>query len=652
MLEDDKAKLLIALQEGRDQLKQQKTDQADIYYYLNKKCDESFEVIASLEEQLLHEQSDREVSEKSYENRLEEMRLASSNTESKLQAKISDLESRLEMLNNFSEMKDELTNKVAALNATLEEERAQFARNFEMAENRYLVEREKLRRTFEAKKEALEKQLEGTVDMKLSGKVRKTQVMNVLIKKELENQSKHAEKLLEINEDIVLRDKDLKMELQLARSMQEEMATKLAAYQRTVRQLNDKVGSLEAGLRAAAEEREREQLQQRDEASSLQAEMSRLRRRANKEGMQLDDMWLFLAGAYRRIRRAAEGRRQLAAQQQRPAPSAASASDGLSELSDPETAGDHEHILSELVREVLAKYPKLLPRGPHPSFPEPRPSPEPWPAGETPYIITGVSGQGLGLGSVGSRDSLLPPPPSQSSGSLRGSRSKHRLPRFQSVAVQTEGQVALYPPGSRWLRPQPPAEGQQWAADRSSQAPESVSSAPTASTASQSQGASLWGLDDQQSQLTQRMHSNHRPPDKGRGARNTRSARARSVSARGRSQQQSLKQALQRAGASGPGVAARIALKFPNLAQNQINPPTSRSREEHLGLGLMQGGSLSVATQPLAGSGEPAASPAFSLGSMPPHPPASAHRHQPQGHVSGMAVSGLGFVSPLQLPRL
>ena len=94
VLEDDKAKLLIALQESRDQLKQQKTDQADIYYYLNKKCDESFEVIASLEEQLLHEQSDREVSEKSYESRLEEMRLASSNTESKLQAKISDLESR------------------------------------------------------------------------------------------------------------------------------------------------------------------------------------------------------------------------------------------------------------------------------------------------------------------------------------------------------------------------------------------------------------------------------------------------------------------------------------------------------------------------------------------------------------------------------
>jgi hypothetical protein len=39
-LEDQKMKLLVALQDARDQLKQQKTDQADIYYYLNKKCDE------------------------------------------------------------------------------------------------------------------------------------------------------------------------------------------------------------------------------------------------------------------------------------------------------------------------------------------------------------------------------------------------------------------------------------------------------------------------------------------------------------------------------------------------------------------------------------------------------------------------------------
>jgi len=94
-LEDQKMKLLVALQDARDQLKQQKTDQADIYYYLNKKCDESFEVIASLEEQLLNEQSDRELSEKGFENKYEELRMSAGQTEVKLHAKITDLESRL-----------------------------------------------------------------------------------------------------------------------------------------------------------------------------------------------------------------------------------------------------------------------------------------------------------------------------------------------------------------------------------------------------------------------------------------------------------------------------------------------------------------------------------------------------------------------------
>jgi hypothetical protein len=48
-----------------------------------------------LEEQLLNEQLDREVSEKGFENRYEELRMSTGQTEAKLHAKISDLESRL-----------------------------------------------------------------------------------------------------------------------------------------------------------------------------------------------------------------------------------------------------------------------------------------------------------------------------------------------------------------------------------------------------------------------------------------------------------------------------------------------------------------------------------------------------------------------------
>src|SRR4051812_10038214 len=71
-LEETKLKLLLNVKELKEKLSQQKEDQTDIYYFLNKKCDESFEVIASLEEQILNEQADREIAEKLYENKLEE----------------------------------------------------------------------------------------------------------------------------------------------------------------------------------------------------------------------------------------------------------------------------------------------------------------------------------------------------------------------------------------------------------------------------------------------------------------------------------------------------------------------------------------------------------------------------------------------------
>lgn len=85
-------------------------------------------------------------------------------------------------------MKEELNNKLATANILLEEERAKYSHDIEMLENRFLVEREKMKRNFELNFEAAKRELESSVDKKLSGKVRNTQVMNVLVRKELESQ--------------------------------------------------------------------------------------------------------------------------------------------------------------------------------------------------------------------------------------------------------------------------------------------------------------------------------------------------------------------------------------------------------------------------------------------------------------------------------
>lgn len=187
-LEETKLKLLLNIKELKEKLIQQKDDQADIYYYLNKKCDESFEVIASLEEQIINEQTEREISEKVYENRIDELKSAHVAMEAKYTSKISELETRLEMLNSFSEEKEESEKTLKSLMSKLEEERNQFRVNTESIENRFLLERDKLRKTYDQKYEKIKKELEDSVEGKMSTKTKKTQIMNVIMKKELESQ--------------------------------------------------------------------------------------------------------------------------------------------------------------------------------------------------------------------------------------------------------------------------------------------------------------------------------------------------------------------------------------------------------------------------------------------------------------------------------
>lgn len=101
-LEESKVRLLLTIKDLKEKLEQQKADQADIYYYLNKKCDESFEIIASLEEQLSSEQSDREIAEKIYENRIEEQRVHLLNMDSRTASRIAELESKVTKFQFFA----------------------------------------------------------------------------------------------------------------------------------------------------------------------------------------------------------------------------------------------------------------------------------------------------------------------------------------------------------------------------------------------------------------------------------------------------------------------------------------------------------------------------------------------------------------------
>ena len=63
---------------------------------------------------------------------------------------------------------------------------------------------------------------------------------------ELLTQSQHAEKLLEINQNMLERDKALKLELDVATSLNKDMTMRLAVSQRTIKQLNEKLVAMDA----------------------------------------------------------------------------------------------------------------------------------------------------------------------------------------------------------------------------------------------------------------------------------------------------------------------------------------------------------------------------------------------------------------------
>eukprot|EP01039_Chlorochromonas_danica_P000927 gene927-1009_t len=299
-LEETKMNLLVTIKDLKEKLNQQMTDQADIYYFLNKKCDESFEVISSLEKQLSSEQADREIAEKLYEGRLEELRTSSSNNEARLQARITELEGKLEMVNSFAETKDETEKAMKALMTQLEEERKQFTLSADNMENRFLLEREKLRKSYDVKYDMLKKELEASVDGKLTKKTQRTQVVNVIMKKELDTQSRHAERLLEINETLLQREKTIARELELAKGLEQETMVQLRVARRKAEEAQQTASQHAAEMDALREMHAKAVEEKDQEIAKLMIQARKASERLQQSFHETDELWLFLKKSLRR----------------------------------------------------------------------------------------------------------------------------------------------------------------------------------------------------------------------------------------------------------------------------------------------------------------------------------------------------------------
>jgi hypothetical protein len=184
-LEEQKTKLLLNLKEYKEKYEQQKSDQTDIYYYLNKKLDENYETITSLEEQILNEQAEREIQEKKLEKRIEDLNIKIANDEAKYLTKLNEAEEKLQKLSEFSAHKDELEKNFEKLLETLEIERKQYSDLVDDNERKSIRERDRFRKECVQQFDEYKQKLQDEADDKLSSKAKKTLKLNKMIKTEL-----------------------------------------------------------------------------------------------------------------------------------------------------------------------------------------------------------------------------------------------------------------------------------------------------------------------------------------------------------------------------------------------------------------------------------------------------------------------------------
>jgi hypothetical protein len=163
-------------------------DQADIYYYLNKKLDDNYDTINKLEEQILREQSEREVSEKEYEKTIEQLTAKLAADEAKFKQKINDLQDNVDSLSEFVSQKSDMEKKMKELTKTIESERGSLKSRLDDMEKKCIQDKSKLQRDFDLQLEELKKRHQEEIHDKLSAKAKKTALLNTLYKKELSYQ--------------------------------------------------------------------------------------------------------------------------------------------------------------------------------------------------------------------------------------------------------------------------------------------------------------------------------------------------------------------------------------------------------------------------------------------------------------------------------
>ncbi|RLO00368.1 hypothetical protein DYB28_002592 [Aphanomyces astaci] len=204
-------------------LVQQKEDEADIYYYLHKKLDANYEVIAQLESDIQTVKLERDAMDKAFHIKQDETQDAFAKEKKELTERIESAEDTLHALEVFRERKIVLEDTIAAMESTLAAEKDNHKKNL-------------LART--------EDQLDTTT--------KRTMMENDQMISELQYQSKETEKLLVKYKALETEVVHLRLQLKVNKDTEVEMAKRTHFYQKLIKKLNERVQSDHVAARTHA----------------------------------------------------------------------------------------------------------------------------------------------------------------------------------------------------------------------------------------------------------------------------------------------------------------------------------------------------------------------------------------------------------------
>ncbi len=301
----DRAKLtnLMTIKELKERINQLTNDSSDIYYYLNKKCDDNFEIIQSLEGQLLNEQTDREINEKINEKKVEELEHRIKMDTRDYTDRIKQLEIKLEEFITFDLLKTQFEQEIKDLKAQLAHEKSENQANILLVERKLMLERMKLQNEYALLKDGLDEEVDKKVEARLSNEARDAILVNNNIRKELQYQNKQANTILNYDTMLLENEKKIKIDLQLARDVEKDLSTRLVTFQKINKQLNDQVEKLNQTVGQLQQEILKEKELKTNKINELEQRITEITGKRYHEDSLMEELLLFLSHSLKHIKR-------------------------------------------------------------------------------------------------------------------------------------------------------------------------------------------------------------------------------------------------------------------------------------------------------------------------------------------------------------